>query len=262
MKTKQQTDGNGSTQNLSIMKALDIIEFLADEGNVPQRLSDISAALNMNGSTVSRFLTSLMARGYIRQDIESMRYSLSLKFCMIADRINANQQLCSLALPVMREISRTVNESVCLAVEQNGMVEYIAVVPAPDQTMLTMQRIGNRAPMYCTGIGKLLLCAHSEEEVRRIMEAQGMTAFTPNTIIDAEVLLEELKKVRDAGYALDNEECEIGARCVALPIRSASGQTVAGLSVTGPIFRIQDQKIQEILPYLTACAQRISDMLK
>ena len=74
-------------------------------------------------------------------------------------------------------------------IEQNAMVEYIGVVSAADQMMRTMQRIGNRAPMYCTGIGKLLLCAHSQEEVRRIMEAQGMAAFTPNTITDTDALL-------------------------------------------------------------------------
>lgn len=262
MKAKQSTGSDGSTRNLSIMKALDIIEFLADEGNAPQRLSDIAAALGMNGSTCSRFLSSLMARGYVRQEPDSARYSLSLKFCMIADRINANQQLCALAMPVMREISRTVNESVCLAVEQSGMVEYIGVIPAPDQMMMTLQRIGNRAPMYCTGIGKLLLCGRSREEIVRIMEAQPMTPFTPHTITDLPTLFDELQKVKEADYALDNEECEIGARCVALPIRNAAGQIIAGLSVTGPIFRITHQKVQEILPYLSAQAKRISDILK
>ncbi len=258
----QSTDADGSKQNLSIMKALDIIEFLADGGNVPQRLSDLSSALNMNASTVSRFVSSLMSRGYLRQDIDSGRYYLSLKFCMIADRINANLQLSSLAMPIMRQISRSVNESVCLAVEQNAMVEYIGVVRAQDQLMQTLQRIGNRAPMHCTGIGKLLLCGHTREEVCQIMKTRGMTAFTPHTITDVQVLLGELEKVKENGYALDNEECEIGARCVALPIRNPSGQIVAGLSVTGPIFRLTDRKVTEILPLLAGQARKISDLLK
>lgn len=261
VKTKQNSGVDVSTQNLSIMKALDIVEFLAGENNAPQRVSDISAALAMNASTVSRFLSSLMARGYIRQDADSSRYYLSLKFCMIADKINTNVQLASLAMPFMREISQTVNESVCLAVEQNDMVEYIGVVPAQDQMMQTMQRIGNRAPMHCTGIGKLLLCSHSLDEINRIMETKGMTAFTPHTISSVPKLLEELQRVKEAGYALDNEECEIGARCVALPITNAAGKIIAGLSVTGPIFRITDQKVQDILPYLSAQTQRISSQL-
>ncbi len=261
MSIRRRSGPDGSTRNLSVMKALDIIEFLANENNTPQRMCDIAAALGMNVSTVSRFLSSLAARGYVRADSDSGRYCLSLKFCTIADSVNRNSQLYSLALPVMREISRTVNESVCLAVEQNAMVEYIGVVPAAGQMMQTLQRIGNRAPMHCTGIGKLLLCGHSPEEIDQILEEKGMTAFTPHTIADRELLFRELDRVRERGYAFDNEECEIGARCIAFPIYSPGGQLMAGISVTGPIFRLTDEKIRSALPYLTAQAQRISEML-
>ena len=260
MKTKQTGDVKASTQNLSIMKALDIIEFLAGENNTPKRMCDIAAALDMNVSTVSRFLSSLVTRGYIRQEADSSRYYLTLKFCAIADSINENSQLYRLAQPVMREISRRVNESVCLAVEQNAMVEYIGVVPAEGQMMMTLQRIGNRAPMYCTGIGKLLLCGHTPGEVRQILES-GMTAFTPHTITDPVMLMEELDRVRERGYAMDNEECEIGARCIAFPIHDSTGRILAGLSVTGPIFRLTDEKIEAMHPYLEEQARKISGML-
>ena len=102
---------NGNNQNLSIMKALDIIEYLADKNNEPQRMCDIAEALEMNISTVSRFLSSLVLRGYVRQDVDTARYFLSLRFCGIAERINANSQVYTLALPVMKEISSTVRES-------------------------------------------------------------------------------------------------------------------------------------------------------
>ena len=252
---------NGNNQNLSIMKALDIIEYLAEKNNEPQRMCDIADALGLNISTVSRFLSSLVQRGYMRQEADSSRYLLSLRFCAIADRINANLQVYSLALPVMKEISRTLRETVCLAVEQNAMVEYIGVVPAAGQMMQTMQRIGNRAPMYCTGIGKLLLCAHSREDVRQILRQSGMEAFTPHTITDEEALFEELDRVRAQGVAYDNEECEIGARCIALPVFNQYRQIMAGLSVTGPIFRLTDEKIREFLPYLSDQVQRISSLL-
>ena len=261
MKNEQTAGMNGSTQNLSIMKALDIIEFLADQNNEPQRMCDIAEALKMNTSTVSRFLSSLASRGYVRQDADSARYFLSLRFCGIADRINANSQVYTLALPVMKEISGALKESVCLGIEQNTMVEYIGVVSAADQMMRTMQRIGNRAPMHCTGIGKLLLCGHTQEEVRQILQQRGMEAFTPHTITDEEALFEELRRVREQGYAYDNEECEIGARCVAMPIYNQYHQIIAGLSVTGPIFRLTDQKVQDFLPYFSAQAQRISSLL-
>ncbi len=252
---------NGNNQNLSIMKALDIIEYLADKNNEPQRMCDIAEALEMNISTVSRFLSSLVLRGYVRQDVDTARYFLSLRFCGIAERINANSQVYTLALPVMKEISSTVRESVCLAIEQNAMVEYIGVVSAADQMMRTMQRIGNRAPMHCTGIGKLLLCAHSQEEIKQILQQRGMDAFTPHTITDEKSLFEELNKVRELGYAYDNEECEIGARCIAMPVFNQYHQIIAGVSVTGPIFRLTDEKIQEFLPYFSEQVQRISSLL-
>ena len=255
------TDMNGNNQNLSIMKALDIIEYLAEKDNEPQRISDIALALGLNVSTVSRFLSSLVSRGYVRQDGDSARYLLSLRFCGIAEKIHSNFQVYSLALPVMREIGRTLRESVCLAVEQNAMVEYIGVVPAAGQMMQTMQRIGNRAPMYCTGIGKLLLSGHSRDDILRILRQQGMEAFTPNTITDEDALLAELDKVRAEGVAYDNEECEIGARCVAVPLYNQYRQVIAGLSVTGPIFRLTDERIQGFLPYLSEQAAQISALL-
>ncbi len=252
---------NGSTQNLSIMKALDIIEYLAEQNNEPQRMCDIARALDLNISTISRFLSSLVSRGYVRQDADTSRYMLTLRFCGIAGRISSNLQVYNLALPVMKEISREVRETVCLAVEQNAMVEYIGVVHAADQMMQTLQRIGNRAPMYCTGIGKLLLCGHTEEEIRQILRQRGMEAFTPNTITDEEALLAELDRVRAQGYAYDNEECEIGARCIAVPVYNQYGQVIAGVSVTGPSIRLTDEKIRSFLPYFTAQVQRISSLL-
>jgi len=124
-----------------------------------------------------------------------------------------------------------------------------------------MQRIGNRAPMYCTGIGKLLLCGHTADEVRRIVREKGMNAFTPNTITDEDALFSELAAVRERGYAFDNEECEIGARCIAMPITRQNGQIAAGISITGPIFRLTDERIAEFLPYFKAQAERISALM-
>ena len=252
---------NGSTQNLSIMKALDIIEYLAEKNNEPQRMIDIAKALDLNISTISRFLSSLVARGYVRQDEDSSRYMLTLRFCGIADRISSNQEVYHLALPVMREISGRVRESVCLAIERNAMVEYIGVVHAADQMMQTLQRIGNRAPMYCTGIGKLLLCSHTPDEIRTILRQRKMEAFTPNTITDERALFEELDRVREQGYAYDNEECEIGARCIAVPVYNQYRQIIAGVSVTGPSIRLTDEKINGFLPYFTEQVQRISSLL-
>lgn len=243
------------------MKAFDIIEFLADGNNEPQRLRDIADGLQMNVSTVSRFLSSLVDRGYILHDPDTLRYCLSTRFSNIASKINTNDLLCRAALPVMKEISKTVNESVCLAIEQNAEVEYIGVVPAADQMLQIMQRIGKRAPMHCTGIGKLLLCNHSDKGIRNILREKGMPVFTQHTHANEDSLLQELEEIKRQGYAYDNEECEIGARCIALPLKDRFGKIVAGISITGPIFRLTDERITEILPYFSQQIEMLSQKI-
>lgn len=249
-------------KNQSVLKALDIIEYLARGNNEPKRLHDIANSLSMNASTVSRFLTSLMERGYIYQEPDYPRYSLSMKLCNLAARININQSLYSIALPIMKEISHMVQESVCIAVEQNSMVEYIGFVQSSDQILRTMQRIGSRAPMHCTGIGKLLLCNYTPAQLHFHVEKIGLPIFTEYTIATEEALIAELEIIRKRQYSFDNQECEVGARCIAAPITDSNHRIVAGISITGPFFRLTDEKIQSFLPYFLAQAKKISDMLK
>ena len=247
-------------KNQSVLKALDIIEYLAQSGNEPKRLQDIAKGLSMNASTVLRFLTALGERGYLQQDPVSLRYSLTMKICSISNQVSGSLHLFDVAEPFMRQVSEVFQESVCLAVEQNMEVVYIGVVQGPDQMLRTMQRIGNRAPMYCTGVGKLLLLNHSDSDITKLTE-KGMTAFTKNTITTREELLKELHEVYLRGYAFDNEECEIGARCVAVPLRDYTRKVVAALSVTGTIFRLTDEKLRDNLPYLRDQAEALSRKL-
>lgn len=248
-------------KNFSVLKALDIIEYLAEENNEPKRLHEIATCLSMNASTVSRFLSSLMERGYIYQEPDYPRYYLSMKLCNLAAHININKNLYTIALPLMKEISNVVQESVCIAVEQNSMVEYIGFVQSSDQILQTMQRIGSRAPLHCTGIGKLLLCNYTSDQLHFYVEKIGLTVFTEHTISTEHALIEELNKIKERGYAFDNEECEVGARCIAAPIVDNMNHIVAGISITGPFFRLSDKKIQGFLPYFLDQVSKISHML-
>ena len=125
----------------------------------------------------------------------------------------------------------------------------------------TMQRIGNRAPMHCTGVGKLLLLNHKESYIDKMIEKKGLQKFTDNTITTKRELLKELETVRKQGYAFDNEECEIGARCISLPVRDFSGKVVAGISVTGPIFRMDEIINEKNIEYLKQVALEASRKL-
>ena len=251
-----------SSKNQSAVKALDIIEFLANGNNEERRLQDIANGLSMNVSTVLRFLTALADCGYVRQNPATLRYSLTMKICTIANGVSANIHLFECALPFMKRVSEIFQESVCLAIDQDMTVVYIgAVQGGPSQMMGTMQRIGNRAPLHCTGIGKLLLTQYSEPELDRMIAEKGLPVFTQNTVSDKQGLMKELQTIRQRGYAFDNEECEIGARCVAAPVHDYTGRIVAGMSVTGTIFHLTDEKLERFVPRLMEQAGELSHQL-
>lgn len=247
----------GAKANLSAEKMLTIIEYLAAQKE-PARLLDMSKALGINVSTVSRFVTTLVNCGYAAQEEETARYYLTFKICAVANMVSAHTDIRNIARPYMRELTDMFNESACLAVEENMKVVYIEVMEGPGQMLRSMQRIGNVAPMHCTGIGKLLLLNYSDGELDRLIEVEGLTRYTEYTLTSKVQLVNELKRIREKGYAFDNEECEVGARCVAFPIYGAQGKIIAGISVTGPTNRLTDEFINSRLSYFDEIARDIS----
>lgn len=254
-------ENGNSISNQSATKTLTVIEYLASCDNEPQRLQDIANGLGMNTSTVFRFLQALSISGYVQQDPASSRYSLTTKICSVAHRVSSNIHLYDLALPIMKELAATFDESVCLAIEQSMKVVYIGVVQGPDQMLRTMQHIGNRAPMHCTGVGKLLLLNYTNEEIDTLVERKGLPSFTENTIVTRDALMAELNTVRRQDHAFDNEECEIGARCIAVPARDYTHKVVAALSVTGPIFRMTDERLLSKLDVIKEAGAKLSSLL-
>ncbi len=246
--------------NQSVEKVLLILENLSLQKE-PVKLIDLAEELHMNQSTLLRYLLTLQKAGYVEQDRETARYYLTLKICQLADHVSNNIRIGDVAVPIMKEISKELKESVCFAVEKDFMIVYVDVVMGPQQILRSMQRIGNIAPMYCTGIGKLMLLNKSDEELDEYINTHKFERFTSNTITTGDELKIELNKVREQGYALDNEECEIGAKCIAVPVMDYTGKIVAGLSVTGFIFSITEEFINKNIDYLHQMGNKISKKL-
>ncbi len=243
--------------NQSAEKLLLLIETMStlDE---PIRLQDLAKRLDMNVSTVLRFLAPLQRHGYADQDPESSRYFLTFKLCGIANNISSRLDIRAVARPAMRNLAHIFKESANLSIESDMAVLYVEVVNGPSKTIMAMQRIGHIAPLHCTGVGKLFLLEYSEQKLDQYIAVKGLTRFTDHTITNRERLRKELDEIRQRGYSFDNEECEEGARCVAAPIRDYSGKVVAGLSVSGPTTRMHDAHIYSSLPYLLEAAEQIS----
>lgn len=246
--------------NQSVEKVLQIIETMA-KNREPLRLQDVALMVDMPASTTLRFLNTLMKQGYVNQDPLTSRYFLTLKFTYIGSLVNSQISIRDIAHPYLTELSKKCNESVCLGIEQDMEIVYIDVIDGPDGMLKITQRIGKLAPIHSTGIGKLLLLNYDMKQLDRIIAIKGLKALTPNTITSKNELLKELETIKTQGYALDDEECELGARCISAGIKDYTGKYVAGISVSGPTTRLTMENIKTIKNVVIEIADKISEQL-
>lgn len=253
---------NAITSNQSTEKALRIMEYLASSGR-PMRLLDISEALEINSSTAGRFLNTLVNCGYVMQDPETLRYSMTYKICRIANMISVENdvKIQQITHPYLEQISEIFDESSCVSIERDMEMVYIDVYTGRGRALMSRQRIGNTAPMHCTGNGKLCLLNYSEEQLDEYIAQRGLPRFTEHTLTTKEELMARLDIIRKAGYACDEEECEIGMRCLAYPIRDYTRRIIGGISITGPSSRLNSEILMDKAHYLEEAAREISTKL-
>jgi DNA-binding IclR family transcriptional regulator len=205
---------------------------------MPARLQDISRNLGIPQSTVLRFLSTYIDFGYVRQDAATASYYLTLKLAGLGSRTKANFPLRGSLEKYVKQIALYFNEAASLCVEENMQMVYIATAEGPDRMLQTLQRIGRVAPMHATGVGKLHLLNYTDEQLETLVKKRSFARFTPRTITELPALKKELEHIREKGYAVDNEECEAGVRCIAVPVRDYTGMVAAALSVSAPVARL------------------------
>ncbi len=246
--------------NQSVEKTLQIIETMAS-AREPLRLAEIAQQVQMPASTTLRMINTLVQQGYAYQEPITLRYGLTLRFTQIGSQVSAQLSIRDIAHPILVKLSKVFKESACLAIEEDMEVIYVDVVDGPDGLLKITQRIGKRAPMHSTGVGKLMLTQYSPEKLARLMERKGLARLTPNTVSTMDDLHKEMDLIRQRGYALDDEECELGARCLAAPVRNFEGKIVAAISLSGPISRMNLKRITEVAPSLMEAADEIAGVL-
>ena len=246
-----------SQTNYSSDKLLSLIELMATQKE-PSRLMDLAAGLFMPPSTILRFLNALMARNYVAQESTTGRYYLTYKLCGISDSVRRNSKLQTISLPYMRELSKETEETVNLCIEYNMMVMYIESVSGISKALVTQQYIGHIAPMHCTAVGKLMLLNYDSKGLRFFLETKGLPRYTEGTITDANELTKELHIIKSRGYAYDNEECEVGLCCVGVPIYDYTKRIVAGISISGPTVRMNQEVLNHCRDLLFPVANSIS----
>lgn len=225
-----------------------VLETLAETGPLP--LTDLSRRLDLNKSTIHRLLTSLMYLGYVKQDTETGKYSLSFKILSLSNHLLEKMDILDTVRPILRQISNETGETVHFVQLDGTEAVYIYKEESTINSVRLVSKVGSRIPLYCSGVGKALMADMSPEKVQSIWETSEKKAYTPNTITDYETFLECLEQVRKLGYALDNEENELGVRCIAVSLPDYSDVSRYAMSITAPVTRMSDSRILELADLL------------
>jgi IclR family KDG regulon transcriptional repressor len=227
----------------SVQHALNILNIFEDThaelGN-----SDIARLLDMDPGTVAGLVYTLKINNYLDQNPDNRKYRLGLKLVERASILLGQIDLRKTAAPILESLLEWSRESVNLAVRDNQEVVYIERLFG-SQSLGIRSELGKRAPLHSTALGKAIMAYLEPNEIRTILGDYTFTAVTPKTIVTKKDLLAELEKVRREGYALDEEENELGGRCLAAPVIDHVGKPVAAISVSAPIQRLPKEKIPE-----------------
>lgn len=229
----------------SLDRAFGLLEALSWEP-AGMQLTELAQATGLHKSTVHRLLAALIALGYVRKAEESGRYRLSLKILELSGRITDNLDVLATARPLLEQLRDKTQEAVHLVVRDGADIVYVYKAESRGSAYRMFSRIGMRRALYCTAAGKSLLAAMPDDAVEKIWRTSEIKPYTEHTILTLEALLAELDGIRSRGYALDNEENELGVRCIAAALTDYTGASTAAFSISAPVIRMSDQRIEEL----------------
>jgi DNA-binding IclR family transcriptional regulator len=248
---------NGAVQ--SVVRALCLIDALGSSGG-EVGIAELSKRVGLHVSTAHRLLTTLIRQGYCRQNPETGRYALGAKLFHLGEACLSQFDLRTLARPFLERLCRETGETANLVVLDGQEALYLDKAESP-QNLRIFSRIGHRAPLYCTAVGKVLLAHRSAPSLKSLLGSGPLKPLTRHTHTSLVALRRELERVRVQGYALDREECEEGAFCVAVPVRNAQGQVDAALSVSGPTVRLGEKRVPGLIPLMRRVGEELSTQL-
>ncbi|WP_028115958.1 DNA-binding transcriptional regulator KdgR [Ferrimonas senticii] len=239
----------------SVQKVFGLLECLGAEKE--WGITEIAQSLMMSKSTVYRFLQTMKSLGYVEQDEDNDKYTLTMKLFELGSKALEHRDLIQIAAKPMQQLSELLGETTHLAVLKQNTIVYVHKIDAV-QTIGIYSRIGREAPLYCTGIGKCLMAYREAEVVEALMADVEFNRFTDNTHADFASYRNELELVKQQGFAEDKEEFEQHIRCLSAPIFDHLGNVVAGLSVSWLILRFNEADKAAYVEKIQAVAKRIS----
>jgi DNA-binding IclR family transcriptional regulator len=221
-----------------------VLEMLAVTG--PIGLVELSTRLELHKSTVHRMLLSLICMGYVNQDEETGKYMASFKIVELSEKVLSRVDIISKVRPYIEELANACRETVHFVQRRGTDVFYLDKVSPlyPQESAIRMaSQVGLSRPLYCSAVGKAILAEMADSEIKYIWDNSLIEKKTENTITEFKELQRELIEIREKGYALDNEENEIGVRCIAVCVKNHKGIPNNAFSISAPAVRMSDERI-------------------
>ncbi|MEW6136851.1 MAG: IclR family transcriptional regulator [Thermodesulfobacteriota bacterium] len=254
----RETDQRNSVK--SLVKALNILK-LYRPGKSEWTVGEMAKELGYHKSSIQRLVTTLEAHGFLeRTEPPRSRFALGPITLMLGHIASQDIDLRSVARPHLQKLVDVTGETAHLCVVDQSQCYYLDKIDSGKAVRIATY-VGQRLHLHCSAVGKTLLSGMTEEEVDRVISDSGLPRFTDTTITDRESLRRELDRIRESGCAYDNEEYEVGLRCVAAPVKDNLDRVVAAISLAGPVQRFTTSEVERFAIYVREAAAKISKRL-
>lgn len=232
-----------------------MVDLLTSKAGEGLTLAEASAHLKVSKSTAHRYLTTLEELKVAERDAKD-GFRLGPKLIEVAGVFLSKHDLARASQPTLERLASETEETAHLAAPLGTSVVYLAKVEGPHSVRMVSQ-IGTRNPMHCTALGKAILAYSPPDKLQHVLH-EGLSQRTPNSITSAEALFAELERVRASGFAVDDQENEMGVRCAGAPVFDLTGRVVGALSVSGPASRLTADRCRALGPAVAQAALEVS----
>ena len=243
----------------SLDRAINLLEMLVRSEN-GMGVTELSRELDLHKSTVFRLLDTLKYRGYVEKNDDNQNYIIGIKLFELGSRVLNDIDSRNRVRPYLEELKEKTDETVHLGILDDGEIIYVDKVES-NATIRMYSQVGRRVPVHSTSLGKVILAHLPEERVREIIEHKGLPEEGKNTITDPDELIEHLKKVKEQGYAVDDEEQEEGIRCIAGPVFNHRGEIQSSFSISAPITRMDKERLDKLSELIVEYSKKMSRSL-
>lgn len=242
----------------SLDRAMEVLEHLSTLPGAS--LSELAGNLDQSPATVYRVLVTLEQRGLVEFDPEAQVWHVGVQAFVIGARYLRRTSLVDRAIPILRQLMAETGETANLAVPRDGTVVFVGQVEC-HHSIRAFFPPGSTSPMHASGIGKALLAEMPTAQLDLMLCGITLESFTEFTITAPDALLTELERIRARGFAIDDQEKNLGMRCIASPVWNWTGEAVAGLSISGPLARVGDGEIPMLADAVMRAGRELSAAL-